>query len=395
MITHPATLVAAVQALVRSPGLSGHEGAAVAVFCRMLKGLGYDEVFVDRIGNVIAVIRGGRPGKRILFSGHIDVVPEGDPDLWTHDPYGGEIAAGRIYGRGTSDMKGALAAMAHGLACLVPEKDELAGEIMLAAVVCEELFEGVALGHVLDAFPPDLVIIGEATGLELAIGQRGRAEVVLETFGRSAHSSNPEAGVNALDGFVALAAELRRLDLPSDPRVGRAILEPVDVISEPYPGASVLPARCRSTWDRRLLPGETAAAVLDPIAAAIERVRARDPRISARATLARAKARTHTGEELEAERFFPGWLAAADAEHVMRARAALAAAGLPERTRVYGFCTDGSESGGKRGLPTLGFGPSREDLAHIADEYIEIEELVRSTEGYAALARAFTRGGGN
>ncbi len=382
-------LVADVQALVRCRSVSGEEGLAVNAFCETLKRLGFDEVSVDPTGNLVARIRGGRPGKRVLFEGHIDTVAEGDRSLWTRDPFGGALEEGRIYGRGTSDMKGALVAMAHGLASLIPEKERLAGEIALTAVVCEEVFEGVAFGRVLDRLEPDLVVVGEATELELAVGQRGRAEIALETFGKSAHSSNPEAGVNAVDGFVALFAELRGLGLPRDPRVGQAILELVDVISEPYPGASVLPARCRSTWDRRLIPGETAAEVLAPIEAAIARVSERDPRVRARATIVSAEARTHTGAELSAERFFPGWLAPEGAEYVVRAQKALASAGLPAPLRSYAFCTDGSESAGRRGLPTIGFGPSRENLAHVADEYVEVDQLGRAAAGYAALARAF------
>lgn len=382
-------LVADVQALVRCRSVSGEEGLAVNAFCETLKRLGFDEVSVDPTGNLVARIRGGRPGKRVLFEGHIDTVAEGDRSLWTRDPFGGALEEGRIYGRGTSDMKGALVAMAHGLASLIPEKERLAGEIALTAVVCEEVFEGVAFGRVLDRLEPDLVVVGEATELELAVGQRGRAEIALETFGKSAHSSNPEAGVNAVDGFVALFAELRGLGLPRDPRVGQAILELVDVISEPYPGASVLPARCRSTWDRRLIPGETAAEVLAPIEAAIARVSERDPRVRARATIVSAEARTHTGAELSAERFFPGWLAPEGADYVARAHKALASTGLPAPLRSYAFCTDGSESAGRRGLPTIGFGPSRENLAHVADEYVEVDQLGRAAAGYAALARAF------
>ncbi|MGI5860803.1 MAG: YgeY family selenium metabolism-linked hydrolase [Myxococcales bacterium] len=384
-----AALIADVQALVRCRSVSGEEAVAVEAFCEMLKRLGYDEVTVDPTGNVVALIRGGRPGERLLFEGHIDTVDAGDRSLWTRDPFGGHLEEGRIYGRGTSDMKGALVAMAHGLASLIPEKERLSGEIALTAVVCEEIFEGVAFGRVLDRLEPDLVVIGEATELELAVGQRGRAEIAIETFGKSAHSSNPEAGVNAVDGFVALFAELRGLELPSHPRVGQAILELVDVVSEPYPGESVLPARCRSTWDRRLIPGETAREVLAPVEEAIARVRERDPRVRARASIVKAEARTHTGAELSAERFFPGWIAPEGAEYVARAQRALASTGLPARVRSFAFCTDGTESAGRRGLPTIGFGPSREDQAHVADEYVEVEQLLGAAAGYAALARAF------
>ncbi|HOG64953.1 MAG TPA: M20/M25/M40 family metallo-hydrolase, partial [Spirochaetota bacterium] len=135
-------------ALVRTPSLSGQERAAARLFGSQLEALGFDEVRTDASGNVIGIIRGGRPGGRIMFEGHIDTVPEGDVSLWTREPYGGEVSGGRIWGRGTSDMKGALVAMAHGLANVIPHKTGLSGELVLTAVVCEEIFEGIAFGQV-------------------------------------------------------------------------------------------------------------------------------------------------------------------------------------------------------------------------------------------------------
>jgi putative selenium metabolism hydrolase len=381
-------LVQDVVSLVRTRSVSGDERLAVLSFVELLRHLGFDEVTTDALGNVIGIIRGARAGGRICFEGHIDTVSEGDVYLWNRDPFGGEVSDGRIWGRGTSDMKGALVAMAHGLASLLDERETLAGEIVLTAVVAEEIFEGVAFGHVLDALLPDVVVVGEATQLELAIGQKGRAEICIEVFGKSAHSSCPSAGVNAIKGFANLFSSIEELKLPIDPTLGPAILEPVDIISQPWPGASVIPSLCRSTWDRRLLPGERKSEVIASVQKTLDRECKRLPGVSARASLVEAEAETWTGKKLKAKRFFPAWLNQESSEIVTLARSALVASGLPDKVRTWGFCTDGSESAGQRGIPTIGFGPSREDLAHVADEYVAISELLAAAKGYGQLARA-------
>ena len=384
------SLIADVALLVQQRSLSGEEDGAVRLFASLLHRLGFDEVCTDPVGNLVAVIRGGRPGGRVCFEGHIDTVSEGDPALWSRDPFGGEVSAGRIWGRGTSDMKAALVAMAHGLAALVPEKKELHGELVLAAVVCEEIFEGVAFGHLLDACPVDVVVVGEATELELAVGQKGRAEIRLEVHGKSAHSSCPSAGLNAVRGFASIFSSIDQISLPHDPLLGPAILEPVDVISSPWPGASVIPALCSSTWDRRVLPGEREEDVIAPLRALLERQMGAFPGISAQAGIVEAEFKTWTGKTLKARRFFPAWVLSAEDPFRAVAQAALAAAGLPAGIRTWGFCTDGSESAGRRGIPTLGFGPSREDCAHIADEYVEVSQVLAAARGYTALARALS-----
>jgi len=379
-------LVRDAAALVRTPGLSGQEGAAARLFASQLEALGFDEVRTDAVGNVIGIIRGGRPGGRIMFEGHIDTVPEGDLSLWTRDPYGGEASGGRIWGRGTSDMKGALVAMAHGLANVIPHKSALSGELVLTAVVCEEIFEGIAFGRVLDALPPDLVVVGEATELELAIGQKGRAEVRIEVHGRSAHSSCPDKGLNAIRGFASLFHRIESLRLTEDPVLGRAVFEPVDIVSAPWPGASVIPALCRSTWDRRLLPGESVESVLGPLQTLFAEESRKQPGFEFSAEIVSAETRTWPGAMISASRFFPAWCARKDSPYIQEAQAALQSTGLTAGLRTWGFCTDGSESAGRRGIPTIGFGPSREDLAHVADEYIEIHELQAAAAGYPALA---------
>ncbi len=182
---------------------------------------------------------------------------------WAHDPFGGDVEGGFIYGRGTADMKGALAAMIYAAAGL--DRARLRGRVVVSATVMEENLEGAALKTVMDAVSPDFVVIGEATDLRLNRGGRGRAEIHLETIGRPAHSSTPHLGRNAVHDMLRVVAAVERLPMQSDSFLGPAILALTDIISDPYPAYSVIPSRCRVTYDRRLLPGETVEGVLEDL----------------------------------------------------------------------------------------------------------------------------------
>ena len=109
-------VVALCQDLVRQRSYSGEEKGVVDVLSARMKELGFDEVTVDRYGNIIGCIRGNRPGRKLLFDGHIDTVPVTEEKEWQYPPFAAEIHEGKIYGRGTSDMKGAVAALATLLA---------------------------------------------------------------------------------------------------------------------------------------------------------------------------------------------------------------------------------------------------------------------------------------
>ncbi|NPV70263.1 MAG: YgeY family selenium metabolism-linked hydrolase [Firmicutes bacterium] len=392
--------------MIQLPSPSGHEDRLAGLVRETMTALGYDEVVVDRLGNVAGRIAATLPGRTtrgadsgtrgttVLLEGHMDTVGPGDVSRWTKAPHGAEVEGGKIYGRGASDMKGGLAAMVLAAAYVKRDHPVRQGDIIVAGSVHEECFEGVACSEIARAFEPDCVVIGEASQLDLKRGQRGRAELVLETVGKAAHSSNPQAGLNALSKMVAVLGAIEAGYIPrTHPVLGDAILEPTDIISSPYPGASVIPERCRVTFDRRLLTGETREDVLGGIRRIIGRVHEADPSVSASVGVAVGEDKCYTGESIRAERFAPAWLFDEDHWFVALCLGALRSAGLHPSVSHYSFCTNGSYYAGVAGIPTVGFGPSREDLAHVADEYVEIEQLVGACAGYYAIAGAIVCGG--
>lgn len=364
----------------RSP--SGQEMEVANLVQMEMDRLGF-AVEVDELGNVVGSVTAG-PGPCVLIDAHMDTVGVTDPQAWSHSPWG-ERAGPLIYGRGTMDMKGPLAATVYGIGML--SESLPAGRVVVSATVAEELVEGTATIHVAERVAPDFVIICEATSLKLARGQRGRAEILVETSGRPTHSSRPELGVNAAEAMVDVVSALRSFTPPHHDVLGKGILVLTDVKSEPYPGLSVVPDRCMATFDRRTLPGETEEDVLEPIEGAIAEA-LRDSEASARASIAEDDFACYTGHRLVAPNFAPAWFFDESEPIVVAAQQALRAAGIASELSSYAFCTNGSGTAGRLGIPTIGFGPGDEQLAHRIDEHVTVNELILAAHGYAAIAKA-------
>ena len=383
-----AKLIKLCQELIQNPSNSGEEkGVAEAVKKNMLN-MGFDKVHIDKYGNVIGCIVGKQPGKKILFDGHIDTVPVPNREKWTQDPYAGDIIDGKIYGRGTSDMKGQTSAFISACAFFAEDcNKDFAGEIYCAGVVHEEIFEGIAAREISAYVKPDYVVIGESSELNLKIGQRGRGEVVVETFGKPAHSANPHKGINSVYKMAAVIQEINKI-APPETELGKGILELTDIKSSPYPGASVVPEYCRATYDRRLLVGETKEMVLAPIQEVLDRMMKEDDKLKAKVSFAIGRETCYTGEIIEGERFFPGWHYEESDEFVQAAYKGLKEAGINPEVTQYSFCTNGSHYAGEAKIKTIGFGPSKENLAHTIDEHIEIEQLCIGAKGYYGILKS-------
>lgn len=373
--------------LVQIPSVSGEEEAIVKFLQKLFFELDFDEINVDRYGSIVGIIRGNRPGKKLLFDSHIDTVGIPEAEDWTKDPFGGQIENGKVYGRGCSDMKGPLAAAISGVTEFARTHGrDFAGEILVSGVVHEECFEGVAAREISQKYKPDYVIICETTDLKLNYGQRGRMEVQIETIGKPCHSSNPSMGINAVYHMAELVPEIAKVDLGRDPDLGPAIMELVDICSQPYPGASVVPARCLATYDVRTLTNHSADSILNIIGKTINHLRHRIPDFNAKVSLVESSAVCYTGETIGAERFFPAWKSDPAAEESLAILDAMESAGLKRTLGVYSFCTNGSHYGGEAGLTVYGFGPSKETQCHMDDEYIEISQLQKAAEVYQNIA---------
>ena len=363
--------------LVATPSPSGEEGAVAALVRAELERLGY-AVEVDELGTVTGTLDAG-DGPCVLLDAHMDTVGVTDPEAWSADP-AGELRDGRLYGRGSVDMKGPLAALVHGAAAA----DLRRGRVVVSASIAEEMIEGYATVEVARRVRPDVAVICEPSHRSVVVGQRGRAELIVDVHGRPSHSSRPDLGVNAVEATADALRAARGVEMPPEhPALGPAILVVTDVISRPYPALSVLPDRCTATFDRRTLPGEGADDVLAPLRTAVEAA-VREHGATAEVMLGVDRFDAYTGTAIEAENFAPAWYTGVDAPV---ARAALAAVG--GEPGHWLFCTNGSGTAAL-GIPTIGFGPGDETLAHRVDEHIELAELYAGARDYAALIEALT-----
>lgn len=350
--------------------------------------LGFDEVWIDPYGSVIGKVIGTGEGQSVLFDGHIDTVDVNSPEKWQYDPFGAEIANGKIYGRGSSDMKGAVCAAVIAVGEIIRETKNTGirakGDIYVSGTVFEEVFEGIALGKVIEQIHPDNVVIMEPSELNISNGQLGRAEVNVTAYGKSAHSSNPHAAINAIYELNPVITALINAVPPENQWLGKGISVVTDILSSPYPGASVIPDTCKITIDRRLLVNELEESVISQYEQLLPSFGQFDIRI------AEAELTCYTGKKLLGKRFFPGWLMNEENPLVKASLSSLQFIGQKPKIVTYRFCTNGSYSAGIAKIPTIGYGPSSASLVHIVDEYIELEQLYQAAEGNYALAKHIT-----
>jgi len=377
-------LITFLRDLIRIPSPSTEEGEVAAWVAEEMRRVGFPEVWVDRIGNVIGRLGSG-VGKALLYNAHMDTVGVSDPKSWSHDPYGAEIEAGVFYGRGASDMKGALAAMVYSAKALIDASVALEGSLYVVGVVQEEVCEGLAMRVLIEeeGIKPDFVVLGEATNLQVSRGQRGRLGMRLMTHGRSCHGSAPERGVNAIYPMARIALEIEELNgrLAFDPFLGKGSIA-ATVIESTSGGTNVIPDSCTLYLDRRLTAGETEAGAV----AEIEEIIVRHA-LDAEVEVLEYEATSYRGYPCHARQYFPAWVL--DKDHPLvqvTARAIEETLGYRPGIGKWAFSTDGAYTMGAAGIPTVGFGPGEERFAHTADDQVRLEDVVKAVRVYARLA---------
>ena len=369
--------------LIRIPSLSGEEGDLARRVVAEMEALGYDDVRTDELGSVIGVVRGSGGGGTVMLSAHLDMVAAGDTGEWEFPPFDGVIAGGYLHGRGAMDIKGPLALQVHVAAAL---KGTVGGDIIVAHPVYEER-GGWGMDHLVrleGGLRPDVVIIGESTHGDIAIGHRGRTEVEIVARGLAGHASAPDLARNALDLLPAILAGVR--DMASR-QESDAVLGPSSVVAtgiDAVPATlNVIPDRVTVTLDWRTLPEDTEDSLvartrqaLQPHLDRAEKTTWRGAAESVEVRIAVATQRSYTGVEVARHLFSPGFLMDR-ADPIVRAAARAVGrrgSGAPARVRPWAFATDGGFTCGVRGIPTIGFAPGEERYAHTNTERLELEE---------------------
>jgi putative selenium metabolism hydrolase len=377
---HESDIVNFLREMIAIPAESGHEGERCERVKREYERLGFDEVFFDRLGNVVA--RLGTGPFKILMDGHIDCVGVGDPAAWEHDPFEGKLEAGKVWGRGAVDELPAIACMAYG-ALLAAERG-LSSEVSLylTASVMEEDCDGYCLLHLIDneGVRPDVVVIGEPTDLGVYRGHRGRVEATISTAGKSSHAAFPEHGDNALYKLAPIISDIEALNerLPSDDFLGKGTVV-VSFVECTSPSLNAVPDSGRIYIDRRLTAGET-------VEEALVQLRALPHLGDGKVELLEYDGVSWRGEPARQEKFFPTWVLPETHPLVEGVAAAVESVlGSPPRISRWSFSTNAVATMGRHGIPTAGFAPGLEELSHTTGEWVAIEDLVRATAVYSLI----------
>jgi len=336
--------------------------------------------------NVIGSLGEKRPGGRsLLLEGHTDVVTEGDPAEWSHPPFSGELVGGRIYGRGTADMKSGLAAAMAAAAAFRRSGVALRGKLVLGALVDEE--DGMIGVRHLCTTPVgrelDAAIICEPEENELCLEQRGVVWARFRVRGKMAHGAMPEAGVNpiaALGRLLGAAPGLeRRLRKVCEKsrHLRPPTVTPTIIQGPPHkvgvPQSNVIPAVAETTFDIRLTPGIGADGIRDELEA-----------------ICREVARAQPGVKVEWEPVNAFRLAT----KVDRSEALVEAMvrGVKQATKRaprYGGVpgsTDGTILRMELGIPIVTCGPGDRLIPHQVDEFVVADQVVEAARIYAASA---------
>lgn len=395
---HEPEVVALAQALVRIPSVfrPGEPGAdereVAAAVERWLRREGF-AVEVHEVApgrpNVVAWLDGEAAGPTLCLEGHTDVVTEGDPGAWRHPPWSGAVVDGRLYGRGSADMKGGLAAAMVAAAAVRRAGVRFAGRLMVAALVDEEggmtgarHFVGTALGRSVSA-----AVICEPEQNELCLEQKGVFWARVRVHGRMAHGAMPYAGVNPIaavgDYLAALPRLERRLQrrVPRSRFLGRPHVTPTSVRAPATHVAqnNVIPAAAELCLDVRLVPGLEAETVLADLEAQARETERRWPGTRVTLTLVAApRPATRVGR----------------GEPIVRALA-WAVRRVSGRRPVFGGVpgsTDGTILRGALGIPIVTFGPGDRLIPHQVDEHVAVAQLVEAARCYAVAALRFLGG---
>ncbi|RLG81984.1 MAG: YgeY family selenium metabolism-linked hydrolase [Thermoprotei archaeon] len=381
-------LIKIVKNLIETPSLSGEEKNIAYLIRDFMNNYGIDKSFIDKFGNVIGTIK-GELNRVIVFEGHMDHVPPGNISNWRYDPYKPRIIGNRIYGRGAVDMKGAIASMIYSIH-KIKEKD--IPSIYYIFVPYEEISEGVLFKRAIEetlGIKPDLVVLGEATNLNLYIGQRGRTVIKAEFHGISAHASMPDMGLNALKAVSKYIWHLTLYEdkLPVHPVLGRSSVEPTIIECSPK-SPPMIPDKCLLTIDYRMILGETRASIINFLNSIAGKLIDEGLVKHIDINILVEEAVMWTGTKIVIEHYYPSWLITNNdlinkVLYMIRSHNPLA------KTGVWRFSTDGVYSAGEANIPTIGIGPGDERLAHKPNEFIEINQLFKASDIYSDIVNKY------
>jgi acetylornithine deacetylase/succinyl-diaminopimelate desuccinylase-like protein len=344
--------------------------------------LDYDKTWIDAAGNVIGLVKGG-DGPTTMLNGHMDVVDAGNPDDWEHPPFEAEVHEGYIWGRGSADMKGGLAAMISAAGLFKVWGRQPKGDVLVCAAGLEEV-GGWGSHQMMKAsdLGADRAVVGEPTFNRLLPGHRGRVILQSHIYGESRHGSNMNPETNPLFSLAGFLNALPETNAALAERVSYITIAPTALNVAPAV-PNVTPSEVTQTLDMRVGPDGDAEMIRRELNEVLEKVLGQA--CSGQVVIARQKLSTHTGIEMEVHDLVPGYELPANHPWIQEARATLdAVVGRDPLGGLALYACDATRLG-EAGIPTVIFGPGDIALAHTTRENLPIEQLLESVVGYMAL----------
>jgi len=361
--------------LVRFPSVNppGNEAEVASFLAGRMRELGLEaetQTVQEGRSNVIGRLPGGS-APPLVFTGHVDVVPPGN-QKWEHPPFDAELVDGRIYGRGSADMKGGVAAIVAAMSAL--NGSQLDGDVILAATCGEEAgMVGARAMVERGSFEPGgRLVVAEPTDLNVFHGEKGVLWLKVRALGRTAHGSMPHLGINAINAIATLIPRLNGYPFPYEESalLGKPSLS-VNVIQGGNK-INVIPDFCEIEVDMRTIPGQDHAAMTDAVR-----------------KLADDVARDFEGLRMEIDVISDVSSLETDSSHELVldiVKSVRSVRGADPEVGGVAYATDGAHLGPGFNMPVVICGPGAPGMAHQPDEYVETQQLTDAAEIYVDLA---------
>lgn len=369
--------------LIRIRSYSGQERELAELIQSRMERLHYDDVTIDDMGNVVGRIGEAR-NPSVLLDAHMDTVEVNDMDSWTKPPFEGLVQNGSLFGRGAADMKSALAATVYAGAAARQTLLENGRAVYVTSSVCEECCDGEGLYHILtkDGIRPRYVMICEPSGNRIMLGHKGKMQTRIVTHGVSAHGATPQLGKNAVFEMASIIDRVERmnLELQKHDERGSISLTKIDCTSA---SPNAIPNSCSIRLDRRLAFGETER---DAIGEMNTLIHAKE----ANWVYDELRMNSWTGRKIHYRPLHEAWRI--PVEHPLTALCTAAyRKAFPSEEAIldyWDFSTNAVASVALK-IPTIGFGPGDPMIAHTADEYCKVNEIVEAFHFYTVFLGLF------
>lgn len=378
----PEEVIRITRDLVQIPSANppGEETRVAEYISHELANLGFkvDLYEVDKNrSNVVGLLRGKGKGPTLMLNGHTDVVPPGDSSAWNFAPFDATVSGDRIYGRGTVDMKGAIAAMLTAAKAVVNSGAELRGNLLFTAVVDEEQ-GGMGTKSLLEkGYTADMAIIGEPTELKVQIAHKGVIWLEITTLGEAVHGSrvrskNPRVGINAIYKMARAVSAFERYLLELEKRENSLVGNPTVNVGTIVGGnkPNIVPDRCTVVLERRLVPGETSEGARSEVEDILTQIETEDHDFNARTKVMMTRESSAISPE----------------EPVVKLcrNAVKSVTGIDPGVSGFVAGTDMHFLVAKN-IPTVILGPGSLSQAHNANEFIEKKQLNDAVKIYAQV----------